>query len=61
MREKACRKCRRLTTGPACANDGSSNLSEQWTGLIVILDPERSSVAKTLGVRNAGRYALKVL
>jgi DNA-directed RNA polymerase subunit E" len=60
MKERACRKCRRLTTESICPNDGSNNLGRDWSGLIVIIDPERSSVARSLGVKNAGRYALRV-
>ena len=44
-----------------CPNDGSNNFSDQWSGLIVILNPQHSSVAHSLGVKNAGRYALRVL
>jgi len=61
VRERACRRCRRLTTGSSCPDDGSNDLSGEWSGLIVILDPERSNVAQTLGVTSPGRYALRVL
>lgn len=60
MRELACRKCRTLTTEKACPNDGSTELSNEWSGLIIIINPEKSQVAKTLGIVKAGRYALKV-
>jgi DNA-directed RNA polymerase subunit E" len=46
--------------GSSCPNDGSNDLGDRWSGLIVVLDPEHSSVAQTLGVKNAGRYALRV-
>jgi DNA-directed RNA polymerase subunit E" len=60
MKELACRKCRMLTHEKACPNDGSTELSNEWSGLIVILDVEKSQVAKTLGITRPGRYALKV-
>lgn len=60
MKELACRKCKMLTNEKACPNDGSTELSNEWSGLIIIIDPERSQVAKTLGIVKAGRYALKV-
>ena len=60
MRELACRKCRMLTTEKSCPNDGSTELSNEWSGLIIIINPARSQVAKTLGIAKAGRYALKV-
>ena len=61
MKEKACRKCGRLTMDSSCPNDGSKDFGEQWSGLVIVLDPGQSSVAETMGVKNAGRYALKVL
>jgi DNA-directed RNA polymerase subunit E" len=60
MKELACRKCRMLTSEKACPNDESTELSKEWSGLIIIIDPEKSQVAKTLGIAKPGRYALKV-
>lgn len=59
---KACRKCkflvpREATRCPAC---GSTDLSEDWEGAVVIIDPEKSEVAKRLGFTQPGRYALRV-
>ena len=60
MKELACRKCRMLTTEKACPNDGSTELRNEWSGLIIIINSEKSEVAKTLGIARPGRYALKV-
>ena len=60
MKELACRKCKMLTTEKVCPNDKSTELSDEWSGLIVILDPAHSNVAQTLGITTPGRYALKV-
>jgi len=60
MKELACRKCKMLTTDKTCPNDGSTELSNEWSGLVIIINPEKSQVAKTLGIAKAGRYALKV-
>ncbi|MBI3840866.1 MAG: DNA-directed RNA polymerase, subunit E'' [Thaumarchaeota archaeon] len=60
MKELACLKCRMLTNEKACPNDGSTELSKEWSGLIIIINVEKSQVAKTLGISKAGRYALKV-
>jgi DNA-directed RNA polymerase subunit E" len=60
MKELACRKCRMLTTEKTCPNDGSTELSNEWSGLIIIINSDRSQVAKTLGITKPGRYALKV-
>jgi transcription elongation factor SPT4 len=60
LKELACRKCKMLTTEKTCPNDGSTELSNEWSGLVIIINPERSQVAKTLAITKAGRYALKV-
>lgn len=60
MKELACRKCRMLTTERTCPNDGSTELSNEWSGLIIIINAEKSQVAHTLGIAKPGRYALKV-
>ncbi len=60
MKEQACRKCRMLTTEKACPNDGSTELSNEWSGLVIIINSEKSQVAKTLNITKPGRYALKV-
>ena len=49
-----------LTTEKACPNDGSTELSNEWSGLIVIINADKSQVAKTLAITKPGRYALKV-
>jgi len=38
----------------------STDLSKEWSSLIIILEPEKSEVAKSLGISKAGRYALRV-
>lgn len=60
MKELACRKCKMLTSEKTCPNDGSTELSNEWSGLIIVINPDRSQVAKTLGIVKPGRYALKV-
>lgn len=60
MRERACRECRAITTGDRCWNCGSTNLSNAYSGLIVVLVPEESELAKLLNITKPGRYAIKV-
>ena len=59
-KEKACRKCRSLTTGKVCPVCKSSDLSPDWQGLILVFDPQKSLVANTLEIAAPSRYALKV-
>ena len=59
-KEFACRKCRTLTTGRVCPNCHSTELSSDWSGLIIINHADKSKIAKTLTVDKPGRYAIKV-
>lgn len=59
-KEKACRKCKSLTTGKVCPVCKSSDLSPDWQGLILVFDPQKSLVANTLEITAPSRYALKV-
>jgi DNA-directed RNA polymerase subunit E" len=60
LTEKACKNCRYISGGPVCPNCKSTNLSEDWSGLVVIVDANTSDVAKRMGITAAGRYALRV-
>lgn len=60
MTDKACKNCRFISNGPICPNCKSNNLSDDWSGLVVIIDPLTSEVAKRMGIKAAGRYALRV-
>lgn len=59
VRERACRNCKKLTTKNVCENCGSSNLTSNFTGLIIVFDEEKSEIAKELRLRN-GAYAIRV-
>jgi len=60
MTEKACKNCRFVSNGPVCPNCKSSNLSDDWSGLVIIVDPAASEVAKKMAIKTPGRYALRV-
>ena len=55
-----CRDCHRVVEGESCAVCGSANLSSDWTGYIVIIDPRHSEEEKKMNISLPGRYALKV-
>ncbi len=60
MSEQVCRECHRIVAGQTCPICGSSNLSSDWSGMVIIIDPERSEIAKKIDVKVADKYALKV-
>ena len=59
-RESACRNCRKIVVGNVCDNCGSTNLTQNFQGLVIVIDPERSEIAKMLGAKKPGYYAIKV-
>jgi DNA-directed RNA polymerase subunit E" len=60
MTEKACKTCHFVSNGSVCPICKSTNLSDDWSGLVVVMDPAVSEVAKKMGIKSAGRYALRV-
>ncbi|RJX16393.1 hypothetical protein CW703_00765 [Candidatus Bathyarchaeota archaeon] len=60
MREKACTNCKMIVYGNVCPNCKSTVLSEDFSGILIVLNPELSEVAKKAGITKPGKYALKV-
>ncbi|HDQ59926.1 MAG TPA: DNA-directed RNA polymerase, subunit E'' [Candidatus Woesearchaeota archaeon] len=60
MVDKACKKCKRVTGGKKCPICGGQELTPHWRGLVVIVNPEKSEIAKKLNIELPGEYALKV-
>jgi len=61
MAEKACKNCNRIVEDssecPVCRNN---DLSDSWSGLVVIYDPEDSEIAEKIGISTPGRCAVRV-
>ncbi|MGB6462654.1 MAG: transcription elongation factor subunit Spt4 [Nitrosotalea sp.] len=60
VREMACRKCKFVTIAKVCAICKSTDLTPDWSGAVLIVDPINSVIAKSLGITEKGKYALKV-
>ncbi len=60
LTEKACRNCNFITEGSTCPACGGAQLSGDWSGYVVVLDPENSEIAKRLNITQLGKYALRV-
>lgn len=54
----ACRKCKSIVTTNKCPCGGEA--VKNWQGYLIILDPERSEIAKEAKINNRGAYALRV-
>jgi DNA-directed RNA polymerase subunit E" len=59
MVEKACKNCKLIISqGDTCPICGQKNLTSKWTGYVVVLNAEKSYVAKKLGLKVNGSYAI---
>ena len=60
MVKRACKNCRRLVAaGNICPSCKGGDLTTSFQGIVVIYDVE-SEVAKRLGIKEPGKYVLKV-
>ena len=60
MKRKACRKCRIFVKGTKCPLCNTEDLTTNWKGKIIIIDSNKSEVAKNLGIKSKGEYVIKV-
>ncbi len=56
---KACKNCSYLTEGNECPICGNPT-SREWQGYVVIVDHNKSQIAKNIGIETNGRFALRV-
>ena len=55
----ACVSCKKLTQSEICPDCGNPT-SDNWSGLIIITNPEESDLAKESGITRPGEYCLRV-
>ena len=60
MSEKACANCHFLTKENVCSKCRGTGLSDDFSGLVIIFDPENSEIAKAMNIKEKGRFALRV-
>ena len=58
-KEKACKLCNAIYEGDKCPKCGAKEASESFKGRIVVLNPEKSEIAKKLNIKDKGNYAIK--
>ncbi len=57
---RACRTCKIITDENVCPICKGTELSDDYSGLLIVLDPENSILAEKLEAKEAGSYALKI-
>ena len=60
MIEKACANCHFITKENVCPKCRSTSFSDDFSGTVVVFDPEKSAIANAMSIKEKGRYALKV-
>jgi DNA-directed RNA polymerase subunit E" len=58
--KKVCKNCKLIVKGKVCPACKGNQFVDHWKGLLVILDPENSKIAKKLDIKVKGEYAIKV-
>lgn len=55
----ACKECSFISEEDTCPRCGGET-SKDWQGYVVIVEHEKSEIAKQMGIEANGRYALRV-
>lgn len=58
-KEKACLNCKRIYEGDKCPACENTQSSENFKGRLHVFNPEESEIAKKVGIKKAGEYAIK--
>jgi DNA-directed RNA polymerase subunit E" len=59
---KACRKCKALVPLEVkkCPVCGGNSFTKFWRGMLIVIDPDRSEVARITGIQYPGMYAIAI-
>ncbi len=61
MGEKACKNCRYVVSGvDKCPNCEGTEFTERWTSYVVVFDVAKSELAKKIGAKLPGKYAVRI-
>ncbi|MGQ9478544.1 MAG: transcription elongation factor subunit Spt4 [Thermoproteota archaeon] len=57
---RACLNCKMISDSSKCPNCGGEEFTSEWVGEVFIFNPEASILAKIIGARVVGRYAVRL-
>ncbi len=58
-KKKVCKKCKMITESNECPSCHGNQFTTNWQGRISVLDTEKSEIAKKIGLKLKGEYAIK--
>lgn len=59
-KKKACKICKTLVDGNECPLCKKGSFANSWQGRLSILDADKSEIAKKVGIKIKGEYAIKI-
>ena len=60
VKKKACKKCKIFVKGSECPICKGTDFTTSWKGRIVVMDADKSEIAKKLSIKMKGEYVIKV-
>jgi DNA-directed RNA polymerase subunit E" len=60
MAKKVCKSCKIFVDGSKCPLCQGDQFTESWKGKIIVLNAEKSEIAKKTGIKVKGEYAIRV-
>ncbi len=61
MEEMVCKSCRIIIShGDKCPLCGSTDLTSRWNGYVIMLNVEKSEIARKLGLKVNSIFALNI-
>lgn len=59
-KDKVCKKCKKFVEGNVCPVCKGNQFSNVYQGRLNILDANKSFIAREIGIKEKGKYAIKV-
>jgi len=59
-KKKVCKKCKLFVDGNECPMCKGNQFTNSFQGRVFIVDSDKSEIAKRMGIKIKGEYAIKV-
>ncbi|MAG20389.1 DNA-directed RNA polymerase subunit E'' [archaeon] len=60
MKKKVCKKCKIVVAKDECPICKGRQFTDNWQGRLIVIDPEKSDIAKKIDIKVKGEYAIKI-
>ena len=59
VKKKACKNCKVFVKGSECPLCKGTDFTTSWKGRVIIFNSDKSEIAKKMGIKVKGEYAIK--